>query len=166
MINLLCISLLVCKLSSSQAAWSQSVLRTAWLYHCQVCSMVNELYESKAKSQNCPGSQICWFMLGLHKKWVLYFCISCKTKCILLFEVSVMIKGQFTDVMPSYVNVWLHSLVSPKTVLILPYLSDCCASLGESAASKTNIMLTLCLMIVCSGYCKSVKKNCCFHIHI
>jgi hypothetical protein len=47
MINLLCISLLVCKLSSSQAAWSRSVLWTAWIYHCQVCSMVNQLNERK-----------------------------------------------------------------------------------------------------------------------
>jgi len=47
-----------------------------------------------------------------------------------------MIKGQFIDVMSSYVDVWLHSPMSPKTVLILHYLSHCCTSLGESAGSK------------------------------
>jgi len=42
-----------------------------------------------------------------------------------------MVTGQFIDVMSSYVDVWLHSWMSPKTMLILHYLSDCCVSLGD-----------------------------------
>jgi len=37
--------------------------------------MRNQLYESEAKSQACPGSQICWFMLGLPNS---EFCFSSK----------------------------------------------------------------------------------------
>jgi hypothetical protein len=167
MINLLCISLLVCKLSSSQAAWSLSVLWTAWLYNCRVCSMVNQLDESEAKSQACPGSQICWFVRTA-LKWVLYFCISCQTKCIMLFEVSVMITGQFIDVMSSYVDVWSHSLVSPKTVLIFLSLSDHCASLDDSACSMIELYVNIVShdsMFWLLWISESIDRNCCCHVH-
>ena len=54
-----------------------------------------------------------------------------------------MVTGQLIDVMTSYVDVWLHSSVSPETVLILHYLSDCCMSLGDSAGSKMKLHVNI-----------------------
>jgi hypothetical protein len=70
-----------------------------------------------------------------------------------------MVTGQFIDVMSSYVDIWLHSSVSPEKVLILHYLSDCCMSLGDSVGSEIKLHVNIVShnTIVCSGYRKSVE---------